>query len=398
MSRLVLDAKTVLVVDEAGMVGTRDFARLAKAVVEHGGSLVAIGDERQLSSIERGGCFAHLVKAVPGVRLNEIRRQAEEADRQAVKRLSAGEAEEVLRLYAQKGQLYVARDDEGAQVELVRQWARNGGLAAPGAHRIFAGARAEVERFNRLCQWERAAAGLSDPSERVEHEGQVFMVGDRVRFSAACRPRGIQKGESGTIIACKDGFAGRYVAVARHLDQQGLAERSLLAIKHHAKQLVAAALGKRTEKLPPRKDVVLVPLKSLNPRTKPYQGLALDYAMTTHLGQGQTVENAYVFLSGKMTDRELSYVQGSRHKEKLFLYCEQRLAGRHLTELAREHRPLCDAKAEPTDALPDYSALARQMALSRAKELALSRRLDPMQQALQDQSRLIPPSPRLERL
>lgn len=372
LPRLTLDAKTVLVIDEAGMVGTRDFALLAKAVVDQGGSIVAIGDEKQLSSIERGGCFAHLVKTVAGVRLTEIRRQVDEGDRQAVKALSAGQADEALRHYADKGQLCVGRAAADVEEALISDWAANGGCDNPDEHRIFAGTRAEVDRFNKLCQWERVQAGLVDPTERVEHDGHIFMVGDRVRFSTASRPRGIAKGESGTIIACKDGFSGKYVAVARRLGSQGVTERTLFALKHHAKQLIAAALGKRTERLPPRDDVVLVPLKSLNPLTKPYKGLTLDYAMTTHLGQGQTVANSYVLLGGRMSDRELSYVQGSRHKERLYLYCQEQAAGRRLAEAARTQRPVPRANDARQTEIPDYSVLARQMALTRAKELALS--------------------------
>lgn len=367
---LKINSKTVLVIDEAGMVGTRDFALLAKAVVDQGGSIVAIGDEKQLSSIERGGCFAHLVKTVSGVRLDEIRRQVDEGDREAVKALSAGQAEEALRHYAAKGQLYVGTAAAEVEGALIAEWAGNGGCGKPEDHRIFAGTRAEVDRFNKLCQWERVQAGLVDPTERIEHDGQTFMVGDRVRFSTSSRPRGIAKGESGTIIACKDGFSGKYVAVARHLDRQGMSERTLFVLKHHAKQLIAAALGKRTQKLPPRKEVVLVPIRSLNPLTKPYKGLTLDYAMTTHLGQGQTVANSYVLLGGKMSDRELSYVQGSRHKERLHLYCKEWEAGSQLTELARKNRP--DTYAYQGHEMPDYSLLAKQMAVSRAKELALS--------------------------
>lgn len=398
LPRLKLDAKTVLVIDEAGMVGTRDFALLAKAVVDHGGSIIAIGDEKQLSSIERGGCFAHLVKTVPGVRLDEIRRQVDEGDRRAVKALSAGEAEEALRHYADKGQLYVGSAASDVEEALVSEWAKNGGCDKPNEHRIFAGTRADVDRFNNLCQWERVQAGLVDPTERVEHDGQTFMVGDQVRFSTASRPRGIAKGESGTIIACKDGFSGKYVAVARRLDRQGLSERTLFALKHHAKQLIAAALGKRTVKLPPRDDVVLVPLKSLNPLTKPYKGLVLDYAMTTHLSQGQTVANSYVLLGGKMSDRELSYVQGSRHKERLYLYCKEQEAGRRLTAVARKHRPVSHAVNDQKTKIPDYSMLSRQMGMSRAKELALSTAVELQGPHVRDSVRVPEPRPQLENM
>src|SRR5690606_30514523 len=99
LPQLEIDARTVLVIDEAGMLGTRDFSLLAKAVVDRGGSIVAVGDEQQLSSIERGGGFEHLVKTVGGVRLTEIRRQADVLDRQAVKDVVASSPEEALQHY-----------------------------------------------------------------------------------------------------------------------------------------------------------------------------------------------------------------------------------------------------------------------------------------------------------
>lgn len=383
LSRLTLNPQTVLVIDEAGMVGTRDFALLAQAVVDQGGTIVAIGDEKQLSSIERGGAFGYLVKHVPGVRLEEIRRQTDPGDRRAVKDFAFGNSEEALEHYANKGQLFVGKEQADVEAALVADWARAGGNVRPEEHRIFAGTRAEVDRFNKLCQWERVQAGLVDPSERVEHEDQIFMVGDRVRFDLAAKTYGLRKGECGTIIACKDGVTGKYVAVARHLDNSRFSERVLRAMKHHATQLLAAALGKRTVKLAPRNDIVLVPLKTLNPLSKAYQGLRLDYAMTTHLGQGQTVKNSYVLLGGQMTDRELSYVQASRHQEQIQLYAREAEAGKALSEAARRGRPgLQEAESLVSD-IPDYSALARQMALSRSQDLAVS-----LKQALDQHSPL----------
>ena len=369
---LIIDSKTVLVIDEAGMAGTRDFALLAQAVVEQGGSIVAVGDEKQLASIERGGAFAKLIKDIGGVRLTAIRRQHDEKDREAVINLATGNPEEALAHYASKGQLCVAKSRAEAEHELVSDWTKRGGVNSPTEHKIFAGTRAEVDRLNNLAQWERVKAGQLSPTERVEHDGRTFMVGDRVRFNTSLRTRGIRKGDGGTILAVKDGMAGKYVAVSIGVKQSSLSERTLLALKHHATQLIKAALGKKTQRLPPRSDVVLIPLKSLNPLAKTYAGLSLDYAMTTHLGQGQTVKNSYVLLGGKMGDRELSYVQGSRHREQLCLYTGEAEAGRSITEAARVTRPVQEPGLTFDDEIPEYSSLTMQMKLSRAKELAHS--------------------------
>lgn len=368
LPQLTIDAKTVLVIDEAGMVGTKDFANLARAVVAGGGSLVAVGDERQLSSIDRGGCFAKLVVELDGVRLTNIRRQEEAADREAVKSVVEGSPREALAYYARKGQFAVAQTRSAAEEELVADWMRNGGATSPQEHRVFVATKAEVRRINQLCQWERAVVGALNPCDRVEHNDEVYMAGDRVRFNSDRRTAGISKGVSGVVVACKAGVMGKYVAVK----VDGVESVSVSSmLKHHASQLLKAACGKRTQPLPLRKDIVIVPLASRHPFAKCYEGLSLDYAMTTHLGQGQTVENAYVLLGGKMTDRELSYVQMSRHKKQLFLYADQAATGMELTSLAHAVRPVAERNACRV-APPDYASLVRDMQLSRTKELATS--------------------------
>lgn len=372
LSPLKFDKKTVLIIDEAGMVGTRDFALLAKAVVDQGGSIVAVGDEKQLASIERGGCFDLLVKELGGVRLTAIRRQKDLEDRQAVKEVVFANPEEALQHYASKGQFFVGQKHAESEAQLIADWVKQGGTQNPEEHRIFAATKAEVARFNQLAQAERVRGGLVDAREQVEHQGETFMVGDRVRFNATRRQLGILKGEGGTIVACKDGFTGKYVAVQLNGETRSLSAHAMQAVKHHATQLIKAALGKKTEALRPRRDIVLVPLQSLNPLVKPYEGLSLDYAMTTHLGQGQTVKNSYVLLGGRMTDRELTYVQTSRHQEKLFLYANQMDAGQELTRVARTARPLPEHAVQLSEKIPDYSLLAKQMKLSHVKELAIT--------------------------
>lgn len=364
---LKIDSKTVLVIDEAGMVGTRDFALLSKAVAEQGGTIVAVGDEFQLPSVERGGCLGTLTKVVDGVHLSEIRRQESEADRKAVKDLVAGNAEEALTHYAKLGQFTVSKDAQQTESQLISDWVRAGGCSLPEEHKIFAATHAQVDRMNELAQWERAKVGEVDAEKSVEHDGRRFMVGDEVRFSTTERKLGITKAETGVVIECKDGLTGKYLVV-RTAEAEPLTKRAADAAVHHAKQLINEALGKKTEKLPPRRDVVLVPLKTLNFLAPTYEGLRLNYSQTVHASQGQSIKNVYIHLGGKMTDRELSYVQGSRHQETLRLYAEDKEAGKSLTELAKTYQVSNDNPVE-TD-LPDYSSLVKKMSLSRAKQLA----------------------------
>jgi ATP-dependent exoDNAse (exonuclease V) alpha subunit len=52
-----LDRHTVVVVDEAAMVGTRKLARFLDYADRAGSKVVMIGDDRQLASIDTGGAF-----------------------------------------------------------------------------------------------------------------------------------------------------------------------------------------------------------------------------------------------------------------------------------------------------------------------------------------------------
>lgn len=368
--QLKIDSQTILLIDEAGMVGVRDFTLLAKAVVAHGGTLVAVGDHRQLSAIERPGAFEHLVNEIGGACLTNIRRQRDVVDQRAVSDFAVGDPEAALRHYAEKGQFFVGRDRSDIEKTLVADWRRHGGAFQPKDHRIFAATRAEVERLNQLCQWERVGAGAIEASERVSHGGQLLMVGDRVRFDASARTLGIRKGESGTILAVREGLTGKYASVALDVDQPNLQERFLGAVKHHASQMLNAAIGNRTECLSRRQGIVVVPLESLNPLISPYQGLSLDYAMTTHLGQGQTVPYSYVLLGGGMTSRELSYVQGSRHQRDLRLYATAEHAGASLASLAAEHYRAHPRSEQPVTDVSDRSPLIDQMKRSNAEPLA----------------------------
>jgi ATP-dependent exoDNAse (exonuclease V) alpha subunit len=64
--------------------------------------------------------------------------------------------------------------------------------------------------------------------------------------------------------------------------------------------------------------------------------VVLGYASTTHKGQGATTLRTYVLAGGSMQDREMSYVQASRAKERTTFYMTAVESGDELAKLARE--------------------------------------------------------------
>ena len=67
--------------------------------------------------------------------------------------------------------------------------------------------------------------------------------------------------------------------------------------------------------------------------TKDFSHLTLGYAMSVHKGQGVTCENALILTGDSMTDREMSYVEGSRAKSVTKLYSDELSSG-EMAELA----------------------------------------------------------------
>jgi len=75
---LRLDRRTVVVVDEAGMVGIDDLRQLLTATTAAGVKTVLVGDAHQLAPVKaRGGMFAQLCADLPWTqRLSEVWRDA----------------------------------------------------------------------------------------------------------------------------------------------------------------------------------------------------------------------------------------------------------------------------------------------------------------------------------
>ena len=85
-----LSAGDVFVLDEAGMVGTSDMARIVAEVERAGAKLVVVGDPEQLQPIAAGAPFRAIADTVGHVTFSDIRRQADPAMRAATEAFARG--------------------------------------------------------------------------------------------------------------------------------------------------------------------------------------------------------------------------------------------------------------------------------------------------------------------
>jgi conjugative relaxase-like TrwC/TraI family protein len=288
--RLRLSSRSVLVLDEAGMVGTRLMKALVEATERNGARLVAVGDARQLQPIEAGGPFSEMQRRLGAAELTEIRRQREDWAREAVHDFADGLAGRGLRAYAERGLLTITDDRHEAMKALVASW-KEGGIRSPEEQLIFSGTREEAVMLNRLAQQERRDAAVLGEESLAAPGGGIFYTGDRVLFTRKSRLLGVENGSLGEI----------------------------------------ASLDTQTKELFVRLDTeerIRVPLED-------YEHVRLGYAVTTHKGQGATVERAFVLAGGPMQDREISYVQGSRARGDTRIFVDRAEAGEGLVELIR---------------------------------------------------------------
>lgn len=284
-----LDQNTVLVVDEAGMVGTRQMKRLVDACGRAQAKLVLVGDEKQLQAIEAGGAFASISRELGTATLSDIVRQREAWQRESVRGFAAGNARDALAAYAERGLVSVAADKRGAQTELLTAWEKSG-LTNPKGNLILAATNLEATALNRRIQELRAREGFLKEAA-VEIAAERFHEGDRMLFTRNSRALGVKNGTLATVAQ------------------------------------VNVRLGQVTVELDNGE------LRQFSGRQ--YQHVRLGYAVTTHKAQGMTAENVFILTSETMQDRELSYVQASRGRGETRFFTTETEAGEALAHLAR---------------------------------------------------------------
>ena len=180
----VLDGWSVLVVDEAGMVGSRKLARLLDHAHKAGAKVVLVGDDRQLAAIDAGGGFRGLRVRLGASVLSENRRQRAAWEREALELVRDGQVDQAVTAYREHERMVPATSKTELTLNLVRDWwqAHQDAEADPevaGEAVILAYRRDEVDRLNTTCQQVMQLNGRLGP-EALEISDRRVHVGDQV--------------------------------------------------------------------------------------------------------------------------------------------------------------------------------------------------------------------------
>jgi conjugative relaxase-like TrwC/TraI family protein len=279
---LGLSPRSVLLVDEAAMVGSEHLARVIGHADEAGAKLVLVGDPEQLGPIEAGGLFSAIAKRIEPVHLEDVIRHNHEFDRDAAKLIREGAGREALSLYRSEERVTVAENAEGRRVAMVEDWWRS---YAKGEDALMVAKRnVEVERLNATARELVKAEGRLG-AEEVVVGGSPFAAGDLLITRVNDRAARIYNRERWEVAAV-DAERGRVV---------------LEGIDHARRVEVGPAYLSKT---------------TLGGETPALQHA---YAVTTYCAQGATVDRAYVMVEPS-TDKQEMYVAASRTREQTYLY------------------------------------------------------------------------------
>ena len=265
--RTELTTNSVLVIDEAGIVGTRQTAALIAEVDRVGAKAILVGDPKQLPEIDAGGLFAAIAKRVEVQELTKNYRLNNPIELAAARSLRAGDADQALEHIHRAGSLVLADRRPDLVETLVADWHeshRDGAVAM-----MLAPTRMDAADLNDQARQVLKDAGqlgedLVAIGDTVFAEGDV-VVGHKNNYRA-----GLLNGDRGVVI--------------------GLAEEGLRIELDDGKHITA---------------------------TNNYLidgHLSHGYAMTVHKAQGITVDNAFL-LGDEALYKELSYVGLTRGRQ-----------------------------------------------------------------------------------
>ena len=270
-----LSSRDVLVIDEAGMIGTRQMERLLSHATDAKAKVVLVGDPQQLQAIEAGAAFRSLAERHGWAEIGEIRRQRDEWQRDATKALATGRTGEAIHAYEQKDMVHAAETREKAHTELIDRWDAQRRNDPTQSRIILTHTNDEVRDLNLAARERLRDAGElgEDVTVSAERGARDFASGDRIMFLKNERGLGVKNGTLGTV-----------------------------------------------EKLSPERMAVrLDDGRSVAFDLKDYAHVDHGYAATIHKSQGVTVDRTHVLATPGM-DRHSAYVALSRHRDGVQLH------------------------------------------------------------------------------
>ncbi|OJW55183.1 MAG: hypothetical protein BGO67_05270 [Alphaproteobacteria bacterium 41-28] len=294
-----LDSQTLVVIDEAGMLGTELSVELFHAVKKSGAKLILVGDDRQMSSVHRGGIFRILADRYSSnsAELRDVRRQTIHWQKKVSEDLSKGEVRSAVNLLQENKVIQWTSSKEEALSSLLEAWAKER-VNIPTTQ-ILAQKKVDVDALNRGArEILRQQGDLGDLEVTcVTQRGRInFAEGDRIQLTKTDKDQGLKSG---------------YFGIVEYIDPE--TKKLILQLDNKEKVMV-------------------------DPHT--YDGLRHGYAATVYKAQGSTLDHVYVLHSNTI-NQPTNYVALTRQTKSLSLYVSKDKAPTEASlifQMSREER------------------------------------------------------------
>lgn len=287
----IMDSRTVLIADEAGLLSSREMLALSSAVAAAGGKLLLVGSRQQLQPIGAGPGLDLVSRAVAAARVETIVRQTEKWTREAIADFGKGRAAMALKAFADRGLLIQAPGAKAAVTAVVDEAERACSQDPNGSLLILARTNAAVAAISREVRERRKATGLVTGKEvsftattPSGHSTEIRVArGDQIRFLARNDDLGVINGTVANIVRVTErrGFRGKKAEVR-----------------------IEAKIGDR--------GVTFDPIVLADGQGRPRIGWA--YAATIAGSQGLTVDRAVVFVEPTCNRHDI-FVASSRARQ-----------------------------------------------------------------------------------
>lgn len=280
---------SILVIDEAGMIGLEDMYDLVKMSQERKIKLILIGDKDQLQPVSFGAPFRAILERIGFAEMLEVRRQKDKLDALATKSLAKGEISLAVDHYLKKDRL-VLDDDSVIKKQLLSTW--QGYInEKPENTLILAFKNEQVAEINSLARDYLKQQGVLGESKSFnvsvsgKEDVKEFAANDRIIFlkNKTLGDVKIKNGQLATIVGIENDI------VTFRLDD----DKDAKDVKHY--QFNA----------------------------KEFNNFDHGYCATVHKSQGVSVDNCLVYAKGRGWDRFLSYVAMSRHKLNMHFFADK---------------------------------------------------------------------------
>ena len=364
-----LDDKTLVVVDEAGMVSLRDMHTLLSIIEQAGARTVLVGDTGQLKAVEAGAPFRQLQEqGMSTVRMADILRQQNEKLRTAVAHAAEGN------VGASLAKLAATVAEVPHATERYKRIARDYACCLPEERArilVVAGTNRARRSINEMVRQRLGLAGTgvivpvmeSRDLTRAQLQSSLsYSPGDIVEALRHYESIGLRRGDTAQVVEVEPGCitlrraggdlvkwrptAMPHVAV-HSLDEREVAIGDRLRFTANdyrrgvvnGQAVIVEAIDESARELTVRVDAECTLKLGLD------QPLRLDhaYCTTVHAAQGQTCDRVLVEadVSSAMANQSLYYVAISRARHGVTIYTDDReLLPQAMSRLDTKHAAL----------------------------------------------------------